>query len=324
MLTSSYDAASRRTQLAATIDAVADFNNQYSYDARSQMTRVTQSGTDITNKRVDFEYNALGQMTRIDRFEDLAGEERVATTSYGFDSLSRFYQHRPRARQRARLEYGWTYDTLNRVATFTTPDGETVYTYDNTSRLRVPIIPLAQMKNTNTTPTATGPMAVMTSTPITRCRPMVSTRTSMTTKEIGSDLTKTGEYTEYTWDYRNRLIVIDTWEDNTKAVKQKGVRYTYDAFDRRISKEIDENADGDFTDSVDWAEHFIYDGEDIALVFDKNRLFDNPLSARPGDRSSSRRGAALTGSACRTKSTGCSPTTSAPSATSSPMMSLMP
>ena len=39
--------------------------------------------------------------------------------------------------------------------------------------------------------------------------------------------------------------------------------YTYAAPDRRISKSVDETGDG----SIDFSEHFVYDGSDIVYVF---------------------------------------------------------
>ena len=44
----------------------------------------------------------------------------------------------------------------------------------------------------------------------------------------------------------------------------KQVQYTYDVFDWRIGKAID--VDGDNT--YETAERYVYDGDDIALVFD--------------------------------------------------------
>ena len=65
VLAMTYDAASRRTGLSATIDAMADFANTYSYDHLGRLTRVDQlgqtGGNSVAAKRGDFTYNALGQ-----------------------------------------------------------------------------------------------------------------------------------------------------------------------------------------------------------------------------------------------------------------------
>jgi RHS repeat-associated protein len=63
------------------------------------------------------------------------------------------------------------------------------------------------------------------------------------------------------------------YESNTAAYVEntKIVEYTYDAFDRRVLKEIDDDGDGD----VDEAHQYIYDGEDIVLAFDKDAELTN-------------------------------------------------
>jgi hypothetical protein len=45
----------------------------------------------------------------------------------------------------------------------------------------------------------------------------------------------------------------------------KAVEYTYDVYDRRIAKSVDGNGSGPNTATQ---ERFVYDGDDIALVFD--------------------------------------------------------
>ena len=66
----------------------------------------------------------------------------------------------------------------------------------------------------------------------------------------------TGKITEYNWDYRNRLSSV-VFKDAVGNVV-KSIAYTYDVSDRRISKKIDGVV----------AERYVYDGENIALVFD--------------------------------------------------------
>ncbi|WP_044290863.1 RHS repeat domain-containing protein [Rivularia sp. PCC 7116] len=73
----------------------------------------------------------------------------------------------------------------------------------------------------------------------------------------------TGEITEYSWDYRNRLTEVVVKDTNGNVIKTAG--YTYDMFDRRIAKEVDADGDGVATASI---ERFVYDGEHIALTFD--------------------------------------------------------
>jgi RHS repeat-associated protein len=73
----------------------------------------------------------------------------------------------------------------------------------------------------------------------------------------------TGEVTEYSWDYRNRLTQV--WEKNAAGVVVRSSDYRYDLFDRRIGKTVDLDGVGA---EVATTERYVYDGDHIALVFD--------------------------------------------------------
>jgi hypothetical protein len=67
--------------------------------------------------------------------------------------------------------------------------------------------------------------------------------------------------------------------DKTSAnVQLKKVTYAYDPFDRRIAKEID--LPGGST--IDDAEYFVYDAEDIVLVYDETGSVKNRYLHGPG------------------------------------------
>lgn len=84
---------------------------------------------------------------------------------------------------------------------------------------------------------------------------------------IGKSEIATGEVTEYEWDYRNRLTGVVVKDSNGNVITR--VEYSYDAMNRRIAKIVD--PDGDGSTPVE-EEHFVYDGEHIALVFDENGI----------------------------------------------------
>jgi RHS repeat-associated protein len=78
-----------------------------------------------------------------------------------------------------------------------------------------------------------------------------------------------GDYVDYTWDHRNRLTTV-TFRDSLDA-KTKEVLYTYDVFDRLIRKQVDDNGNG----TIDRAESFVYDGDNVVLVFDETSSLTN-------------------------------------------------
>jgi RHS repeat-associated protein len=102
---------------------------------------------------------------------------------------------------------------------------------------------------------------------------------SYTYDEEGNRVTRThlvtGDVDTYTWDHRNRLVSVvttDVLDDETQRVE-----FVYDAFDRRVEKRADTDADGLWNTY----ERFVYDGEHIALVFDEagsltNRYLHGP------------------------------------------------
>ncbi len=74
--------------------------------------------------------------------------------------------------------------------------------------------------------------------------------------------------TIYVWDYRNRLSQVRDYAYYTAYAGQTPsqlVAYSYDAFNRLVAEDTDSNGDG----TVDHQTRFIYDGNNIALQFDK-------------------------------------------------------
>ncbi len=69
---------------------------------------------------------------------------------------------------------------------------------------------------------------------------------------IGSDASI--EFTAYEWDNRNRLTSV-TEQAFAGGYALRKVAYTYDPFDRRVSKAVDTDGDGDF----DYREFYIWD-----------------------------------------------------------------
>lgn len=162
-------------------------------------------------------------------------------------------------------EYTYTYDTANRLKQLTSPDGTSIYTYDETNQLK------------GTDHSFQADEAYSYDANGNRTNIDYSTTTNNRLQSDGTynyeydgsgNRTKrtsiaTGEVTEYTWDYRNRLSGVVTKNSSGNVVKQ--VEYTYDVFDRRIAKEVDSDGAGSTTATV---ERFIYDDDHIALIFD--------------------------------------------------------
>ncbi|MCX7423648.1 MAG: hypothetical protein NT013_29495, partial [Planctomycetia bacterium] len=66
-----------------------------------------------------------------------------------------------------------------------------------------------------------------------------------------------------TWDHRNRLTKAE-YRNTASGPATKIVANSYDAFDRRVMKQVDDNGDGTF----DRTERYVHDGDDLVLVVD--------------------------------------------------------
>jgi RHS repeat-associated protein len=287
ILASAYDSASNRTSLAATIAGTADFKNDYTYDALHRLTRLDQTGQGggnaVAEKRVDFAYNGLGQFTAIARFKDTDGgsTHEVATSSFTFDTLNRLtglaYK---KGGTDLFTPYSFSYDTLGRITSTTNQDGTTDYTYDKTSQLTA--ANHSYQTDEAYTFDANGNRTMTGYTTGSNNRLTSDGTYNYTYDNEGNRTLRTkisdGSKTEYGWDYRNRLIRIT--EKTSGGTVTKESLYTYDQFDRRLSKSVAPDGPGGASAVIS---RFIYDGDNIVLVFGgssasdlKNRYLHGP------------------------------------------------
>jgi RHS repeat-associated protein len=267
ILTSAYDAM-YRISLAADLGGTLDFFNSYTWDALGRLTRLEQSGqlggNGVPDKRVDLSYNAVGQFTTIERYEDLAGTQLVATSNYSYDNAGRLtgLSHTKGANTLA--DYTWSYDAGARVTQFTSPDGTTDYTYDNTDQLTLADHTYqtdeSYLYDDNGNRTNTGYVTGFNN-------QLLSDGTYDYEYDAEGNRTKkteiaSGDYVDYDWDHHNRLVSVAFY--SSAGVLTKEVRYTYDVYDRLIRKEVDDTGNG----VIDRAESFVYDGDDVVLSFD--------------------------------------------------------
>ena len=279
VLTYGYDAGSRRTSASATIDGTADFSNTYQFDNLGRVTQLERSsqagGNTVGDKRVDLTYTDRGQFASISRYEDLFAMQEVATTTYAYDADGRLtaLDHDQGATSLA--AYTWTY-TSGRLTQATSVDGTTDYTYDATGQLTAADHSSqtneAYSYDANGNRTNTGYSTGTNN-------QLLSDGTFNYEYDDEGNRTKkttiaTSDYVEYSWDHRNRLSRIEF--NASGGATTKVVAYTYDALNRRIAKQVDDDGDGDF----DRATQFVYDSsnkpdsatnvplDDIVLVFE--------------------------------------------------------
>ena len=208
-------------------------------------------------------YNALRQFTAITRYADLARTKEVATSLYGYDQAHRLTSLSHEKDSSVLVDYAWAYDANSRVTSTVNADGTDTFSYDNVGQLTQTDSDYQTDENyaydANGNRTNTGYSTGTNN-------QLLSDGTYNYQYDANGNRTRkttisTGEYVEYAWDHRQRLVSV-TFRTSAD-VKTKQVTYKYDAFDRRIAKDVDDDGDGTF----DRGERYVYDGSDIVLVF---------------------------------------------------------
>ncbi len=257
VLNYSYDPKGNVLSVTDTISSLAGIES-FVYDELNRVTQITQTGNGVTDKRVDFSYNGASQMTGIFRYSDLAGSELVGSSSYSYDRAGRLINLTHHGDSEVIADYVWLYDAANRITQFTNPDGAISYTYDERGQLTGAESDYQADESysydgngNRTNPGySTGSNNRLLSDGVYNYQYDGEGNRTVRT-EIA-----TGEVTEYSWDYRDRLIGVVTLDSEGNILETNS--YTYDVFNRRLSK----SAQGSVL------EVFVYDGEHIALVFD--------------------------------------------------------
>lgn len=237
----------------------------FTYDLVDRVTQITQAGNGVNEKRVDLTYNADDQLVGLNRFGDVAGTEALAETIYTYDNLGRLTEITHDQDGSTLANYDYTYDSTNLISEITSEDGVTQYEYDEQGQLIGANYGFQEDESFNYDGNGNRTDAgyvigdnnqLLSNGVYTYEYDGEGNRTRRT------DAT-TGEVTQYKWDLRNRLIKVVV--SDSAGTPSQEVEFVYDVFDRRIAKVTDPDGDGPATAEE---ERFVYDGSEIALVFD--------------------------------------------------------
>ena len=284
----------------------ADLTNSFNHDALGRMTQLVQSGTaatgqpGISRKRVDIAYNTAGQFDEIIRSVGAAGSEtEVATGDYsyfdggGLQEIA--YSHSGATLTtpdfptglpagNALSTYSWTYDSAGRVASFTAPEGTFSYGYDNTHQITSADYSVAsgytgyQPDDESWQWDATGnvddgeTIDGNRDTTIGDAQYYYDDDGNIVWESPVGDSSKRLSF----YDVRDRLVRVEDYDTNNNLTQM--VLFTYDAFDRRVLKRVDSNADG----TVDTTERYVWDGDEVVMVLDESGNVEHRFLHGPG------------------------------------------
>lgn len=265
LLKYNYNQVNRPISVTDTINGQLRGTKSFTYDDANRVTRITQSGNGVSSKRVDMSYDAAGKTKDVTRYSDLNGTNLVAKSEYVYDSVGRLTRLSHGKGNVALANYAWTYDFANRVTGFNSPSGNTSYSYDKLDQLTGADYTTQNDENYSYDDSGN------------RTNSGYQTGSNNQLNSDGfynyeydgeGNLRKradivTGEVTEYSWDYRNRLTQVVGKNGGGSVIKS--AKYTYDGLNRRIVKEVDADGAGSGVSQFD---RLVYDGQHIALSFD--------------------------------------------------------
>ena len=278
-----------------------DFLNQYVYDPLGRMTSITQTGqtggNSVANKHAVPGYDSDSRLTGVALYASSGTSNRVASSSNTFDHASRLTDLTwSDASSNKLAAYHWNYDSASRVtdlysrrdSSAGTPDasynpgnsnwGHAAYGYDWTNQLTG-----TTYTNFTSAPTSNTSLSYDANGNRTSGSDVSSTNRLLfdgtyyyqyyksgdlrakyksTTKGLDSTAT---DITTYEWDDRHELNVVNhftTYANYTatpQPVSDWEVDYAYDAFGRMVSRSTGSSA-----------QHYIYDGQNMALALSTN------------------------------------------------------
>ena len=260
-----YDPVDNLTSVTDSIDGVDKGVETFTHDELDRVTSITQSGDGVADKRVDMSYDAASQMTDMTRYSDLDGTEEIAQSNYTFDDAGRLTNLTHDSNGNVLSAYDWAYDNANRITQANSPDGVSDYNYDKTDQLVDAEHDYQDNENyaydDNGNRINDGYVTG-------ENNQLLSDGTYNYEYDGEGNRVKrteiaTGEVTEYQWDYRNRLVAVETKDVDGNVTANSD--YTYNVFDNRIGKSVDADGDGAGEAVV---ERYVHDGDHIALTFD--------------------------------------------------------
>ena len=238
------------------------------FDARNLLSSIGWSGGGITGAQISYSRNGSGQVSAIDRYSDLAGTNLIGKSNFVFDALRRSTNTTHLNGVGDLLaQYDRTFDAAGQLVEQGINGVISSYAFDDTSQLVA-----AEVENglNEAYEYDLNGNRIGGANNVDANNQLLADGEFSYEYDAEGNLTRktsveTGGYTLYTFDHRNRMTSGVAYSSSGVVVSDS--QFTYDLFDRLISREIDRDGDGPLVATVN---HTVYDGENAWADFDDN------------------------------------------------------
>ena len=231
-LTYAYDANGNRKSVVDNFGVRVDSI----YSDRNELLSRTLQGGGVSAARVEFEYADNGERKLLERFSDATGTTLVGSTSYDnfANGLSKTITHK-NAAGATLVNYDYVYDLAGRLKSEVHHGDNYQYGYDKTGQLMTVnkggslFESFSYDKNGNRK-TSTGPNGDQVYAPAGAGNRLLNDgQNTYTYDDEGNIKTNTviatGDTTEYIWDYRNRMVHVETRSRGGIVISESANKY---------------------------------------------------------------------------------------------------
>jgi len=224
-----------------------------------QLRTRTWSGGGIAPARTDYSYDARGGRSLMERFSDVTGTQKIGSTRHEFDAVGNLTDLTHLTAVDAvfsDFHFDWS---LASEMTARTEDGEnTNYLHDASGQLTSADYATQTDEAYSYDANGNRQAAGLTVGPNNQ---VLADSTYTYQYDAEGNLTRrtetaTGQYTQYTFDFRNRMVAATGFSAGGTVLQN--VDFAYDVFDRRMTKTVDVDGAGPLAPVTT---HTVYDGQ---------------------------------------------------------------
>ena len=264
VFTYDYDASSNRISISdnAGVEVLSE------YDSRNQLSSRQWFGAEIDDASLTMSYDSRGLPTEIQRYGSLDGSNLVSGTEFTFDAKVRLTEmlHNDSSGQNL-IDYQYTRDLDNQLIAESHHGQSFDYSRDATGQLLTTQVDGALTEDysydLNGNRTSDGSVTL-------QDNRLAEDHQYTYDYDAEGNMTRrsekaTGDYTEYSYDNRNRLVEAEDYSSG--GILLASVSHVYDVHDRMITRSFDADGAGPLDSEV---RHMIYDGDNTWADYDEN------------------------------------------------------